>query len=73
MLLVDGQIPTCIPSTFDDAMDSVRRSRRASGASAGAAPELRRAMACCASDTTPTTVDESGKSAPLKGSETKAW
>lgn len=67
------RIPTCIPSTLDEAIDSVRRSRRARGASAGAAPELRPAMACCASDITPATVDETSNSVPLSESGMKAW
>lgn len=51
-----SRTPICIPSTFDDAMDSVRRSRRASGTSAEPPVSLRRRIASCASDTIPVRV-----------------
>lgn len=53
--LARSRASTCIPSTFDDAIDSVRRSSRANGASAGYAREFRAWMAPSASETTPAT------------------
>ena len=47
--------PTCKPSTLDEAIDSVRRRSRASGASSLDALALRAATAFSASETAPAT------------------
>ena len=59
-------------TTFDDAMDSVRSNRRASGISWGPAARLRSAIAFSASDTTPATSPGRAILSPAIGSGMKA-
>ena len=51
----NSRAPTCIPSTLEEAIDSVRRSKRASGARAGRARSFNARIEALASETVPAT------------------